>query len=77
MTSYTKLCHDGEALLSKAEEDVARLIAEGMTAKEIAVTQGKSHKTVENQTLHILHKLKHQGIHRRLDVVRWVYSVNL
>lgn len=77
MSQFTKLCHDGEPLLSKAEEEIARLIAIGKTAKEIASERGKSHKSVENQTTSILHKLKHQGIHRRVDIVRWVYIVNL
>ena len=69
---YTNYCWDGEPLLSKAEEAVALLIAQGLTAKQIASELGVSHKTIENQTHHIIYKLKHQGIHRRVNLVRWV-----
>jgi DNA-binding NarL/FixJ family response regulator len=75
--ALTPYCWDGAPLLSPAESEVVRLIASGMTSKAIADTLGRSHKTIENQTHGALKKLKHQGIHRRVDLVRWALIVRL
>lgn len=75
--AYTKTGWDGEPLLTPAELEIVRRIVQGLTAKEIAADLGKSHKTIENQTHGLLFKLRFQGIHRRLDLVRWGLAVNL
>ena len=76
MTVFSNFGQDGSQLLTSKEMEVARLVAQGLTSKDIAKETGKSHKTIENQLHNILMKLKHQGVHRRVDIVRWELVVS-
>jgi DNA-binding NarL/FixJ family response regulator len=55
--------------LSKRELEVARLIAEGMSNKEIGTRCFLSERTVETHVSNILNKL---GINSRVEVAGWV-----
>ena len=61
----------GPVLLSKREQEVAGLLAEGFTNKEIAGRLYLSKRTVENHVQHILQKL---GLANRSQVAAWVAS---
>jgi DNA-binding NarL/FixJ family response regulator len=61
----------GRARLSEREEDVLKLIAAGLSNKEIAARLAISVKTVETYKARSLQKL---GLHSRADIVR--YSVS-
>jgi len=56
----------GVPLLSKREEDVAKLVAEGMTNREIAGKLRLSEHTVRNYLFHIFEKL---GVSTRVELV--------
>ena len=77
MQTFSNFGQDGSQLLTSKEMEVARLVGQGLTSKDIAKATEKSHKTIENQLHNILMKLRHQGIHRRLDLVRWAISLNI
>ena len=77
MQTFSNFGQDGEQLLTSKEMEVARLVFQGLTSKEIAKATDKSHKTIENQLHDILLKLRHQGVHRRIDLVRWALAVGL
>ncbi|MCX8083846.1 MAG: response regulator transcription factor [Calditerrivibrio sp.] len=54
-------------MLTPAEKEIFKMLAEGKTAKEIALDTGKSVKTVENQKTSIFNKL---GLKNETDLVR-------
>jgi len=56
------------SLLSDRELEVLRLVAAGLTSKEIAATLHLSPKTVDNHTQRIMEKL---NIHGRAELVRF------
>ena len=77
MQNFSNFGQDGQQLLSTKEMDIIRFLSRGLTSKEIAKETDKSHKTIENQLHNILMKLRHQGIRRRLDLVRWALYLNI
>jgi DNA-binding NarL/FixJ family response regulator len=62
---------DGLRLLTKREEDVVRLLAEGMQNREIACQLGLSEHTVKNYLFHIFDKL---GVSSRVELVLYAVS---
>jgi predicted ATPase/DNA-binding CsgD family transcriptional regulator len=64
---------DGAAggVLAKREADVARLIAEGLTNKQIGATLFISERTVDSHVRSILNKL---GFRSRAQIARWIAS---
>ncbi len=61
----------GEPLLTKREVEVAHLVEEGMTNRQIAYELGLSEHTVRNNLFHIFDKL---GISSRVELA--LYAVN-
>ena len=61
----------GPLRLSRREAEVARLVAQGLTNREIAGLLRLSERTVENHTSHILNKL---GLRNRSEVTAWVLN---
>jgi len=59
---------DGPALLSRREAEVARLVAEGLTNREIAERLVISQRTAQNHVQHILIKL---GFSTRSQIAAW------
>ncbi|MFD1047787.1 response regulator transcription factor, partial [Kibdelosporangium lantanae] len=55
--------------LSTREREVARLVAQGLTNKQIAATAHISVRTVETHVQHILGKL---GLSTRTRIATWV-----
>ena len=62
---------DGMKLLTKREDDVVRLLAEGMGNREIADTLKLSENTVRNYLFHIFDKL---GVSNRVELL--LYSMS-
>jgi DNA-binding NarL/FixJ family response regulator len=60
--------------LTKREQEVMRLVAEGFTTKEIAERLFISSKTVDNHRAHIMNKL---GIHRTVELIRYAARIGL
>lgn len=58
-------------LLAKREEEVARLVAEGMTNREVAESLGLSEHTVSNYLFRIYEKL---GLSGRVELVLYVLN---
>lgn len=58
----------GPSLLSAREEEVASLIAQGLTNREIASSLKITEKTAENHVLHIMNKL---GVRSRAQIAVW------
>jgi DNA-binding NarL/FixJ family response regulator len=54
--------------LSPRESEIVKLVAEGLTSKEIAATLAISEKTVERHRANILEKL---GLRNRVDLTRY------
>jgi non-specific serine/threonine protein kinase len=54
--------------LSRREEEIARLVAEGLTSRAIAMRLHLSERTVENHVEHILNKL---GLRNRTQIAAW------
>ena len=77
MQNFSNFGQDGQQLLSTKEMEIIRFLSRGLTSKEIAKETAKSHKTIENQLHNILMKLRHQGIRRRLDLVRWALYLTI
>ena len=63
----------GDALLSTREAEVARLVAEGMTNKEIGARLFISEHTVDSHVRSILNKL---GVNSRAQIAAWMASPN-
>ena len=57
---------NGVKLLTKRERDVARLVAEGLTNRDIAKQLGLSEHTVRNYLLKVFDKL---GVSTRVELV--------
>ena len=55
--------------LSRREQEIARLIAEGLTNKEVASKLFISNRTVETHVTNMLNKL---GLSSRTQLARWV-----
>jgi DNA-binding NarL/FixJ family response regulator len=55
-------------LLSDRETDVLRLVAKGLTARQIAERLVISHRTVQNHVQNTLRKLQ---LHNRVELTRW------
>jgi DNA-binding NarL/FixJ family response regulator len=71
------LQHDGdlpESVLTPREEEIVKLVAEGLSSKEIAATLVISVKTVERHRANILGKL---DLRDRLDVMRYAIRAGL
>jgi len=62
---------DGMRLLTRREEDVVRLVAEGMQNREIATELKLSEHTVKNYLFHIFDKL---GVSSRVELVLYAVS---
>lgn len=60
--------------LTPREQQVLRLIAEGLSTKKIAETLFVSHKTVENHRTHIMTKLE---LHSTVELVRYAAKLGL
>jgi len=65
---------DGLRLLTKREEDVVRLLAEGMQNRDIACQLGLSEHTVKNYLFHIFDKL---GVSSRVELVLYAVSSSM
>jgi DNA-binding NarL/FixJ family response regulator len=59
----------GRTLLSPREEEISRLVAEGMSNREVARTLKISESTVKNSLFHVFEKL---GISNRVELARYV-----
>jgi len=60
--------------LTKREQEVMRLVAEGFTTKEISERLFISIKTVDNHRANIMNKL---GIHRTVELIRYAARIGL
>ena len=60
--------------LTSREQEVMRLLAEGLSSKEIAEKLFISHKTVENHRANIMSKL---DLHRSMELVRCAARLGL
>ena len=61
----------GSGLLGKREEDVARLVADGLSNKQIGARLFISERTVESHVRSILNKL---GFNSRAQIAAWIAS---
>jgi DNA-binding NarL/FixJ family response regulator len=59
----------GRTLLSPREEEISRLVAEGMSNREVARALKISESTVKNSLFHVFEKL---GISNRVELARYV-----
>jgi DNA-binding NarL/FixJ family response regulator len=59
----------GKVLLSPREEEISRLVAEGMSNREVSRTLRISESTVKNSLFHVFDKL---GISNRVELARYV-----
>jgi DNA-binding NarL/FixJ family response regulator len=64
----------GDALLGKRQAEVARLVAEGLSNKQIGGRLFISERTVDSHVRSILNKL---GVNSRAQIAAWVASPNL
>ncbi len=62
---------DGRGLLGKREADVARLVAEGLSNKQIGARLFISERTVDSHVRNILNKL---GFNSRAQIAGWMAS---
>ena len=60
--------------LTKREQEVMRLVAEGLTTKEISEKLFISKKTVDNHRANIMNKL---GVHRTVELIRYAARIGL
>jgi DNA-binding NarL/FixJ family response regulator len=61
----------GVGALAKREADVARLIADGLSNKQIGARLFISERTVDSHVRSILNKL---GVSSRVQIARWIAS---
>ncbi len=64
----------GYKRLTKREQEIMRLVAEGFTTKEISERLFISAKTVDNHRANIMSKL---GIHRTVELIRYAARIGL
>ncbi len=69
-----KITDTAYGTLSSREQQVMRLLAEGLSTKEIAEKLFISPKTVENHRSNIMHKL---GLHSIIELVRYATKLGL
>ncbi|MDT7543931.1 MAG: hypothetical protein QOE99_41 [Actinomycetota bacterium] len=65
---------DGAPRLTDRETEVLRLVAKGLTSKQVAERLGVSHRTVENHVQNTLTKLQ---LHNRVQLVRYAVDKGL
>jgi len=65
---------DGAPRLTDRETEVLRLVAKGLTSKQVAERLGVSHRTVENHVQNTLTKLQ---LHNRVQLVRYAVDQGL
>lgn len=65
---------DGEPSLTQRETEVLRLVAKGLTARQIAGRLTLSHRTVENHVQSTLRKLQ---LHNRVELARYAIEHGL
>jgi DNA-binding NarL/FixJ family response regulator len=65
---------DGEPSLTQRETEVLRLVAKGLTARQIASRLTLSHRTVENHVQSTLRKLH---LHNRVELARYAIEHGL
>jgi two-component system, NarL family, response regulator DegU len=63
----------GRTLLSPREEEISRLVAEGMSNRNVARALKISESTVKNSLFHVFEKL---GISNRVELARYVTGVS-
>ena len=59
---------DDPARLTERETEVLRLVAKGLTARQVADRLVLSHRTVQNHVQNTLRKLQ---LHNRVELTRW------
>ena len=64
----------GRPLLSERETEVLRLVAKGLTARQISDRLFLSHRTVQNHVQNTLRKLQ---LHNRVELTRWAVEQGL
>jgi len=65
---------DPQPRLSDRETEVLRLVAKGLTAKQVATRLGLSHRTVQNHVQNSMQKLQ---VHNRAGLVRYAIEAGL
>jgi DNA-binding NarL/FixJ family response regulator len=65
---------DGSPRITDRETEVLRLVAKGLTSKQVAERLGVSHRTVENHVQNTLTKLQ---LHNRVQLVRYAVDKGL
>ena len=65
---------DSQPSLTRRERDILRLLAQGLSNKEIAAQLCLSEKTIKNHVSEILSKL---GLHNRTQAALWVVEHGL
>jgi DNA-binding NarL/FixJ family response regulator len=66
--------HDPYTTLTAREQEVLRMLAEGMTAREVAAQLFISPKTVENHRTNLMKKL---GLHSTVELIRYAARLGL
>ncbi len=61
-------------LLTERETEILRLVAKGLTARQIAERLVLSHRTVQNHVQNTLRKLQ---LHNRVELTRWALERGL
>jgi DNA-binding NarL/FixJ family response regulator len=74
MAAEPKGADDGLPSLSQRETEVLRLVAKGLTARQIAGRLKLSHRTVENHVQSTLRKLQ---LHNRVELARYAIEHGL
>jgi DNA-binding NarL/FixJ family response regulator len=68
---YTRWMPNGELILSDRQEQIIRLICDGVRGNVIASRLGLAVKTVENHRNNITMKLRSQGVDGTATMVKW------